>query len=388
MFDDVTTFCQEILKIKSFSGQESQCIKFIEEIMKKLKYDKVWIDEYGSVIGQIKGSGKRKVMLDGHIDTVGIFSPSEWVYNPYGGEVKENKMYGRGASDMKGGIAAMIYGAASLIDKKKKLKGDIFVCVSVMEEISGELSAKKIVDTICPDFIINGEPTNLNLCIGQKGRVEFKVSVYGGKGGHSCNSKSDLNVIKLAIPIIQEIDHIPKRSDLFLGEGHTELTGIISSPPPPTDLVPLTCDIFYEKRLVQKEETEKKVVEEIKFAIEKARKLFPGIKAKVIVSTSEATTYTGVKLFCKKYGPSWQFSKDENLVIHSLKALKGIGLNPAITFCSGFTAASYGAGRGIPTIIFGPGEIKYAHKSNEAIRIDNLIKATKGYAAIIKEILM
>lgn len=388
MFDDITTFCQEILKIKSFSGQEGQCIKFIAEIMKKLKYDKVWIDEYGSVIGQIKGIGKKKVMLDGHIDTVEIFSPSEWLFPPFGGEVKENKMYGRGASDMKGGIAAMIYGAASLINQKNKLKGDIFVSVSVMEENSGEISAKKIVDAISPDFIINGEATNLNLCIGQRGRVEFKVSVYGGEGSHSCISKNNLNVIKLAIPIIQEIDNIPKRSDFFLGEGHTELTGIASYPEPPTDLIPIACNIFYERRLVQKEETEKRVVEEIKSAIEKARKLFPSIKAKVIVSTSEATTYTGVKLFCKKYGPSWQFSKDEKLVIHSLKALKEIGLNPSITFFSGFTAASYGAGRGIPTIIFGPGELKYAHKPNEVIRIDNLIKATRGYAAIIKEILM
>ena len=106
-------FCRQLLQLPSLSGQEEQVVRCIEKTMKEYGFDKVEIDRYGSIVGTIQGKRPGKtVVMDGHIDTVPISDPSQWTHDPYGAEVVDGKIYGRGASDMKGSVAAMISAAA------------------------------------------------------------------------------------------------------------------------------------------------------------------------------------------------------------------------------------------------------------------------------------
>jgi len=126
--------CQELVRRPSVSGEEDKVAKFIKKTMEELGYDEAWIDEYGNVIGKIEGKEKGKsLVFEGHMDTVPVTNPEDWKYDPFGAEIENGKIYGRGTSDMKGALSAMVYGA-SLIPKEK-IKGDIYVVGVVMEEI-------------------------------------------------------------------------------------------------------------------------------------------------------------------------------------------------------------------------------------------------------------
>ena len=121
---ELIEFCRDIIRSPSPSGQEGEVTHKIAARMRQLCYDEVVIDDFGSVIGIVKGQSSRPaILLDGHIDTVTVSAPSDWVHLPFGAEIESGKIYGRGASDMKGAVVAMVYGVASLIPTRNQLQG-------------------------------------------------------------------------------------------------------------------------------------------------------------------------------------------------------------------------------------------------------------------------
>ena len=100
-------FMQDIIRIPSLSSREGAVIQRIQEEMELLGYDEVRVDPMGNLLGRI-GDGPRVIALDGHVDTVDIGDPSMWERDPYSGDVEDGILYGRGASDMKGGVASSV----------------------------------------------------------------------------------------------------------------------------------------------------------------------------------------------------------------------------------------------------------------------------------------
>ena len=95
--------CQALVQRQSYSGHEDGVVERMMQAFADLKFDEVFTDEYGNVLGHIKGKRPGKVLLlDGHIDTVPVPDESKWTHKPYGGEVEDGKIFGRGTSDMKG----------------------------------------------------------------------------------------------------------------------------------------------------------------------------------------------------------------------------------------------------------------------------------------------
>ena len=106
-------FMQDIIRIPSLSSREGAVIQRIREEMELLGYDEVTVDPMGNLLGRI-GDGPRVIALDGHVDTVDIGDPSMWERDPHSGDVEDGILYGRGASDMKGGVASSVYAGALL----------------------------------------------------------------------------------------------------------------------------------------------------------------------------------------------------------------------------------------------------------------------------------
>ena len=133
--ETLTKLCQDLIRNQSVSGEEGNVVEAIKKGFKALGYDECFVDSYGNVIGHIKGNKPGKTILfDGHIDTVPVPDDSKWTYAPFGGEIVDGKIYGRGASDMKGQTSAMIAAAAYFAeDFKKDFAGDIFVAGVVHE---------------------------------------------------------------------------------------------------------------------------------------------------------------------------------------------------------------------------------------------------------------
>ena len=96
---ELTSLVQRLIQIKSLSGSEQGISTFCQEQMKQMRFDEVYIDEYSSVVGIIRGSGDRTILLDSHLDTVDIPDESKWTYPPFSGELVGDKLYGRGAID-------------------------------------------------------------------------------------------------------------------------------------------------------------------------------------------------------------------------------------------------------------------------------------------------
>ncbi len=162
-FDALTQFLQDIIRIPSLPGEEGPVVeRFIAE-MRSLNFDKAYTDINGSAIGIIEGAQPGPtLLLDGHCDIVGVSPGVTWQYDPYGGEIVDGKLYGRGTSDMKGALAAMVYAAAAV--DRSKLAGRIVVSASVLEEVMEGVALRTIMDDLEPDFVVIGQSVIPSLC--------------------------------------------------------------------------------------------------------------------------------------------------------------------------------------------------------------------------------
>ena len=135
--DELLQFTGAIVATPSLSGHEGDAARLIIDELKRLRFDDVWTDEVGNVIGKISGGSGPTVMLNGHMDVVDPGPAEGWPHPAYSGQIVAGELWGRGSVDMKGPVAAMIYGAASHKQLGHQPRGDIFMTVAVMEEIGG-----------------------------------------------------------------------------------------------------------------------------------------------------------------------------------------------------------------------------------------------------------
>ncbi len=376
---DQICFTQDLIRTQSFSGAEKAAADKIAAEMRRLGYDKVMIDENGSVIGLIVGSLPGKtLLLDGHCDTVSA-NAADWRYPPYEAVIENEVLYGRGASDMKGSLAAIIY-AASQVDRAR-LAGTVAVSTSVIEENMEGGALRSICDLVKPDFVVIGEATNFSIKRGGRGRAEVMVTTYG-KSAHSSSPEAGLCAVHEMIKAISAIDSMPVETHPVVGRGLNVLVDIKSDPYPGHSVLPNTCQATYDRRLLPGETIES-VLESIS-ALPALRE----IKHEVDIVDSQETTYTGKVLSGKKFFPAWVFDEDNELLQRALAGLIRVDITPSIGAFQFCTNGAYTAGiAGIPTIGFGPGGESDAHTVDEHISLADLIKARKAFTAIIEQVL-
>ena len=376
---DIINFARDMVKIPSFSCKEGPLVERIKKEMIKVGFDKVKIDSMGNILGFI-GNGKTKIMVDAHIDTVGIGDPKAWKIDPFAAVFKNNTIYGRGASDQKLSMVSMVY-AGKLI-KDLGLKGDYtYIAVgSVQEEDCDGLPLLHIIqkEKIKPDYVILTEPTNLAVYRGHRGRMEIKVTVKGKSCHASAPERGDNALWKMSY-IIQEIQALNEKLkyDKFLGKGTVAVT-FLEAKTPSLNAVPDEAIIYLDRRLTLGE-TLKSSVKEI-MALPSVKKF----KAKVEVLKYEAISWTGLKVSQEKYFPTWVLPENHKLVQAAVKAGEiALGKKPIVDKWVFSTNGVATAGRlGIPSVGFGPSNEIYAHSVNEQMPVDHLLKAAVFYAAM------
>ncbi|GAB6181319.1 YgeY family selenium metabolism-linked hydrolase [Desulfotomaculum defluvii] len=385
---ELIQLCQELIRQQSYSGEEGKVVKSISEAFKTMGFDNYFVDSYGNVIGQIKGKkpGKR-ILFDGHIDTVPVPDDAKWVHAPFGGELVDGKIYGRGASDMKGAVSAMIAAAAYFAeDTQRDFAGEIYVAGVVHEEIFEGIAARKISEAVQPDYVVIGEASELNLKRGQRGRAEIVVETFG-KPAHSANPEKGINAVLMMSKLIDRIQGLDTQEQEVLGQGILVLTDIKSSPYPGASVVPEYCRATYDRRLLVGE-TPESVLAPIKTLIAEMEKQDPDFKAKVSFAVGQEKCHTGEIIKGERFFPGWLYDEKDELVQAALTGLREIGLNPEVTHYSFCTNGSHYAGeKGIKTIGFGPSQENLAHTIDEYIELEQLCKGAKGYYAIMKSVL-
>ncbi|MCK6581800.1 MAG: YgeY family selenium metabolism-linked hydrolase [Anaerolineales bacterium] len=373
-------FTQRIVRQPSLSGEEGAVTRLVVDEMNALGFDKVWVDKYGSAVGMIRGAQAGKTLLfDAHTDTVGIAPGSVWTRAPFGAEVTDTHMYGRGVMDMKGSLAAMIHAAASA--DRNKLGGTVVISASVMEEVYEGGALKAVMDEVKPDYVVIGEATQLNLARGGRGRAEIHLEAIG-KPAHSSSPQLGINAIHLMTKVIAEIEKLQVKEHPLMGPGIYALTDIISEPYPAYSVIPAKCKATYDRRLLPSE-TPEGVLNEIT-----SLSALKDVNFTARIAQSDHVTYTGETLTAHKFFPAWELDEDNEFVQMALKGLRASGLDPklgAYRFC---TNAAYSIGTaGVPTIGLGPGAEGDAHVVDEQLSLLELEKTARGYVGIIEAVL-
>lgn len=382
--EQIVKVLQNLIQRRSYSGEEKEVAEYIKKLCLEVGYDTVHIDKYGNVIGSVKGKYEGpKVLMDGHIDTVPV-DEEKWTKKPFAGNIEDGKLYGRGTTDMKGAVCAMLLAGAYLAqDLKKEFAGEIFIAGVVHEECFEGVAAREISKYVKPDYVIIGEASQLNLKIGQRGRGEIVVETFG-KPAHSANPEKGINAVYKMMKIIENIQKLPMTHHDTLGYGILELTDVKSSPYPGASVVPDYCRATYDRRLLVGE-TPESVLAPIQKLLDEMMKEDDTLKAKVSYAKGVEKCWTGATIEGERFFPGWLFEEKDEYVQKALKALKEIGQTPAITHYNFCTNGSHYAGEaGIKTIGYGPSRENLAHTIDEYIELDSLYNVTEGYYAILK----
>jgi len=316
---------------------------------------------------------------------VGVGDASTWKHDPFGAEIEEGVLYGRGAADMKGALAAMVYGAKALLDQDVPLHGELYLVGAVQEEPCEGLGMQILIEEedLIPDYVLLGEATNLQVCRGQRGRMEIKV-VVRGRSCHASLPHLGNNAIYTAARLIFGVEMLNTQlaEDRFLGPGTLAVTHIENTAGSRNG-VPDSCTFYIDRRLTLGE-TEAKAMAEIQGVL-----LREEADATISVPEYTSTSYTGYQARAKAYYPAWALDRAHPLVQRVCRAIRAeLGYRPNIGKWAFSTDGVYTAGMaGIPTVGFGPGEERYAHVADERIRIEAVLRAARAYARIATEIL-
>lgn len=380
--DQLITFTQSLIRTPSISGDECAVVDVILREMRAAGFDGFWRDDCGSAVGVILGAEPGPtLLLCGHCDTVGIAAGVDWRHAPFGGELEDGWIFGRGAADMKGALAAMIHAAGAI--ERVKLRGRVVVAATVMEENLEGAALRGIMDGIRPDFVVIGEATELNLNRGGRGRAEIHLETVG-RPAHSSTPEVGRNAVLDMLPIVAAAAALPVRDDPLLGPAICALTDIISDPYPGYSVIPSRCRVTYDRRLLPGEMPGAVLAEFERLAAAGN----PGAELHVRLAEGAHRTYTGQTLRGPKFLPAWVYPAEHAFVQAALRGVQAAGLAPALGAYRFCTDAAYSAGvAGIPTVGFGPGREQDAHVIDERVLVDALLAARRGYQGIIEAVL-
>ena len=384
----VVSLCQKVIRQRSYSGEEQGVANVLKENMQAMGFDEVTIDKYGNIIGCIKGKRPgKKILFDGHIDTVPVTDETEWQYPPFAAEIHDGKIYGRGTSDMKGAVSAMTCAAANFAkDTDKDFAGEIYVAGVVHEECFEGVAAREISKAVQPDYVVIGEASQLNLKVGQRGRGEIVVETFGVPC-HSANPEKGVNAVYKMAQVIEAIRTLEPPHHPVLGDGILELTDIKSAPYPGASVVPEYCRATYDRRLLVGE-TKESVLKPIQDLLDERMAKDPQLKVKVSYAVGKEKCYTGNDIEGERFFPGWLYDEDSDFVQAVMGQLKEMGYDPSITQYNFCTNGSHYAGEaGIKTFGLGPSRENLAHTVNEYIEIDQLAKVTDCYYGVMEALL-
>lgn len=320
-----------------------------------------------NVIAKVPGttSSARSLMFNGHIDTVGV---EGMTHAPFAAETRHGAIYGRGASDMKGGVAAMCAAAGRL---QGSLKGDLIIAAVIDEEWQS-IGTKALVQAgLRAHAAVVTEPTRLTIMPAHKGFAWIELTVHG-RAAHG--SRWDLGVdairnMGLFLTELERIDSevLPRRTHQLLGRASVHASTIEGGIGLST--YPDRCVLRVERRTIPGEDAET-AVREIRDACARIRDRHSDFQADVAL------------LFMQ---PPSDVSPDAPIVNALSTALQQRGLSAELAGMSAWTDAALLNEAGTPAICFGPGNMGLAHAAEEYIEIEEIERATEVLVALARE---
>ena len=378
---DTVGFLADLIRTPSFSAQEEKVIGVIEAAMGAARFDEIRVDGLGNVIGRI-GTGERVLAFDAHVDTVYPGDAAQWESDPFTPRIDDGRIFGRGAADQKGGMAAMVCAARIIKELGLGEEWTLLFTGTVLEEDCDGLCWQYLIheEKILPELVVITEPTNMNIHRGQRGRMEINVASRGVSCHGSAPERGDNAVYKTA-RLALEIEALNKKlgGDPFLGKGSAAVTEVTSSSPS-LCAVPDLATLHIDRRLALGD-TRESALAEVHDAARRA-----GVGAvEATVPVYDQPAYTGLRYPMEQYYPTWVLDEESPWLSKAREVYGRLFGRDAIvdkwTFSTnGVTIAGLNS---IPCIGLGPGEEPQAHAPNESCPIDQLSEAAAFYAAFV-----
>jgi len=373
---DEIELTQRLVQTPGLSGAEGEVADRVEDAMNALGFRRVYRDALGNVVGFVGPEAETAALLfDAHMDVVP--AAGEWRMDPFGGEIIDGRLYGRGSTDTKGGLAAAICGAAAAA-KSGRLSRQVAVSATVLEETLEGAALGAVVESVKPEQVVICEPSNLTIKLGQKGRAEILLTV-AGIPAHAAFPARGKNPILLAAKGLAALDKIELPKDPFIGEAILVATDIISDPYPSISLIPPQVTVRFDRRTLPGE-TEEVILDQILNVL----KRIDDRAFSLAVTRDRVRAYTGKAIEAPRLFVAWKVDKDIPLVKAAEAGVIAAGLAPEFGSWGFCTNGSETAGkRKIPTIGLGPGIEGDAHIADESISVEEIKKAKIVYEHLV-----
>lgn len=376
---------RELIAIPSLSGSEGLVAARAEAECTRLGLE-ARRDGCGNVIAAY-GAGPLAVLYDAHMDTVGPGELGNWGFDPFAGKVEAGAVFGRGASDNKGALAAMICGMGIARELGLGAGARVQLIGVVEEEVCEGWAVGEALrrGDVAADYVVLGECTNLELALGHRGRCEIEL-VTTGRSCHGSSPWRGHNAIYEMAAWVRGLEELAGKlpSSPTLGPASLAVTAIAASAGSP-NVVPDRCTAVVDRRLIAGESPEAavEVVLEVspgEHARGRGAGLARGAEARLVMY--DLPSYTGLKKQVPKRFPAWELDHGHPLAGGAAQAVELItGRRPAFGRWEFSTDGVMTAGTlGIPTIGFGPGEERWAHTVLDQVPIEQLVLAAAAYA--------
>lgn len=400
---EVIQFLQALVRIDSETGREAQIQAFIANALREMGLE---VDVFEpdveslrshpaflppslpltgrpNVVGTWRGAGKgRSLLFNGHVDTVPPDPRDQWVDGPFSGALHEGRLYGRGAADMKSGLAAMTMAVATLVKLGRRPQGDVILEYVVDEEWTGLGTLACVERGYAADAGICAETSNLEVTPAAIGRLWFTVELVGKPAGISARWES-VSAIDKGMKIVQAVDDLEK---MRVADLHHPLyrdnrgalpcavtmfdAGTFPSVTPERAVLKGSLGLMPYERL---EDVKRQLCEQI----ERAALADPWLRNHLpMVTFNEGLVAQGAEI------------PVDHPIVETLRDAYIVATGQQPVYAGRMGAADtrflihYG---NTPTVIFGPGTTEQMHAMNEYVPIENLLRATKVMALAIEE---
>jgi len=366
---ELIEFCQQLVRRKSVNppGDELPIAEYVASTLDGFGLE-VELVRHGpnraSVLARLKGRGTKPGLLyNGHLDTVPV-GAQEWIHDPFSAKTAEGKIWGRGAVDMKGGLAALMAAAKALAGARLPLSGDFIMAATAGEETDsqGAMAIAARSDLKPLQAVIIAEPTNNGVYVAEKGALWLELTTHG-KTAHGATPELGRNAVMMMWKLIGELEklEIPHEEHPMLGSFTRSINTIAGGMK--TNVVPDNCVVTVDMRTVPGQD-HLAILRRIEDLIEDLGRRIPDFKASAKITNDRIPVQT---------------SPEESVVKGVVEIVAEVtGERPVPGGISYYTdGAAFVPALNIPMIICGPGDPKLAHQPNEHVEVSSLVQSAR-----------
>ncbi len=372
---ELVGFSQALVKINSVDGNELEVARLIRKKLKKygIKSRLLGRRDRKNLLAEI-GRGRKCLILNGHMDTVPLGDPRKWRFPPLSARIHKGRMYGRGACDMKGGVASLVFALIALKESGERLKGRVKLVLTWGEE-TGLFGIKELLKKgLKGDAAIIAEPMSSikNIEIGARGVLRLDLETRG-KSAHSGSlSQKGVNAVTKMAKLLLELENLkPRYKKHKLFPPPRISPGTIIEAGEAINIIPDKCKAQMDCRLSYGQ-TDRSLLQDIQKVINRIKRQDKEFRVRVRKSC---------------YIPPTIIDKKEDIVKVSRKAVKEIlGSRSELEVSGGVTDGALMVEKGIPAVVFGPSGSNI-HSENEYVEVRSLAKMAKAYALAAREFL-